>query len=324
MSVRNAALAALVIGAVLFFVFDLRFPNFPPVSVKAEALACVGGFIDDAGHCSKETVFPITNSLLTTVIVNVLLVLVVILGVRNQMVPRGFQNFVELVIGSLHDFAVGVDKKHVAKFFPFVATAFLLIMLSNFIGLVPGVGSIGACEVVTDPARIEKMEANKPKILKTSYDSLPLQCDHDAHEELVPFFRAPTADLNMTVAIALISVILIQYFGLKALGLEYLARFFNFREGPVSTIIGLIELFSEFIRVVSFAFRLFGNIFAGEVVLIVMGYMFPYMLPLPFYAFEVFVSLMQAVIFSVLTLVFMSMATLSHGPGHDEQKATAH
>jgi len=153
---------------------------------------------------------------------------------------------------------------------------------------------------------------------------LPLQCDHHEHEELVPFLRAPTADLNMTLALGLMSVILIEYFGLKALGLEYLTRFFNFREGPMFTVIGFIELLSEFIRIISFAFRLFGNIFAGEVVLIVMGYLFPYMLPLPFYAFEVFVALMQAVIFSVLTLVFMSMATQAHGGGHDEQEAAAH
>jgi len=321
MSVRNAALVALVIGAVLY-VFGFNFPTFPPVSVKAEALACIGGVIDDAGHCSKETVIPITNSLITTLIVDVLLVLMVVLGVKNQMVPRGFQNFIELVVGSLHDFAVGVDKKNVAKFFPFVATAFLLIMLSNFIGLFPGAGSIGTCQKVTDPARIEAME--KKVIKPTSFDTLPLQCDHHEHEELVPFLRAPTADLNMTLALGLLSVILIEYFGLKALGLEYLTRFFNFREGPMFTVIGFIELLSEFIRIVSFAFRLFGNIFAGEVVLIVMGYLFPYMLPLPFYAFEVFVALMQAVIFSVLTLVFMSMATQAHGGGHDEHEAAAH
>lgn len=321
MSVRNAALVALVIGAVLFY-FGLNFPTFPPVSVKAEALTCIGGAIDDAGHCSKETVLPITNSLLTTLIVDVLLVLMVVFGVKNQMVPRGFQNFIELVVGSLHDFAVGVDKKNVAKFFPFVATAFLLILLSNFIGLVPGAGSIGMCQKVTDEARVAELE--KKVIKPTAFDSLPLQCDHHEHEELVPFLRAPTADLNMTLALGLLSVILIEYFGLKALGLEYLTRFFNFREGPMFTVIGFIELLSEFIRIVSFAFRLFGNIFAGEVVLIVMGYLFPYMLPLPFYAFEVFVALMQAVIFSVLTLVFMSMATQAHGDGHDDHKAAAH
>jgi F-type H+-transporting ATPase subunit a len=120
-------------------------------------------------------------------------------------------------------------------------------------------------------------------------------------------------------------VVLIQYFGLKSLGLGYLTRFFNFREGPMFTVIGFIELISEFIRVISFAFRLFGNIFAGEVVLVVLAHLFPYMLPLPFYGFEVFVALMQAVIFSVLTLVFMSMATQAHG-GHDdaEHGAAAH
>ncbi|MFM2031307.1 MAG: hypothetical protein RLZZ297_72, partial [Chloroflexota bacterium] len=282
MSVRNAALVALVIGAVLFFL-GFKFPTFPPVSVKAEALACIGGVIDDAGHCSKETVLPITNSLLTTLIVDVLLVLMVVFGVKSQMVPRGFQNFIELVVGSLHDFAVGVDKKNVAKFFPFVATAFLLILLSNFIGLFPGAGSIGVCQQVTDPVRIAEIESKQVK--PTSFDSLPLQCTrfsaghgeeattdeaHKTHFELVPFLRAPTADLNMTLALGLLSVILIEYFGLKALGLEYLTRFFNFREGPMFTVIGFIELLSEFIRIVSFAFRLFGNIFAGEVVLIVM------------------------------------------------------
>jgi F-type H+-transporting ATPase subunit a len=155
------------------------------------------------------------------------------------------------------------------------------------------------------------------------YANWPLTCSAD--ELLVPYLRAPSADLNMTLALGLISVVLIQYFGLKALGLGYLTRFFNFREGPMFTVIGFIELISEFIRVISFAFRLFGNIFAGEVVLVVLAHLFPYMLPLPFYGFEVFVALMQAVIFSVLTLVFMSMATQAHG-GHDdaEHGAAAH
>lgn len=318
MRVRTGALLALVIGAALYFGLGMKFPTFPPVSVKAEALLCIGGGgLINAGTCDGGV--PITNSLLATIVVDVLLVLMVVFGVKNQMVPRGFQNFVELVVGSLHDFAVGVDKKNVAKFFPFVATAFLLILLSNFAGLVPGVGSIGFCQEHHAENAVEKPRN------ATFFDSLPLQCDYEKHEELVPVLRAPTADLNLTLALGLMSVVLIEYFGLKALGLEYLTRFFNFREGPMFTAIGLIELLSEFIRIVSFAFRLFGNIFAGEVVLIVMGYLFPYMLPLPFYAFEVFVALMQAVIFSVLTLVFMSMATQAHGDGHgDEHEAAAH
>jgi len=127
----------------------------------------------------------------------------------------------------------------------------------------------------------------------------------------------------MTLALGLISVVLIQYFGLKALGAEYLVRFFNFKEGAMFAVIGFIELISEFIRIISFAFRLFGNIFAGEVVLVVLASLFPYMLPLPFYAFELFVAAMQAIIFSVLTLVFMSMATQAHGGGHEDHGAEA-
>jgi F-type H+-transporting ATPase subunit a len=321
MRIRNAVLVALAIGAVMYFGLGLQFPREDlHISVKAEALMCIGGAMDAAHPGECKSGFPITNSLVTTVIVDLLLVLTILFGVRKaKMVPRGFQNFVELVVGAFHDFAVGVDKKNVAKFFPFAATAFFLIMLSNLLGLLPGAGSIGMCQPYAKAAGAGAEVSAEP----SRYADWPLTCE--AGELLVPYLRAPSADLNMTLALGLISVVLIQYFGLKSLGLGYLTRFFNFREGPMFTVIGFIELISEFIRVISFAFRLFGNIFAGEVVLVVLAHLFPYMLPLPFYGFEVFVALMQAVIFSVLTLVFMSMATQAHG-GHDdaEHGAAAH
>jgi len=321
MRIRNAVLVALGIGAVLYYL-GLYLPEVPHISVKAEALACINGHITKPGECSEGS-FPITNSLVTTVIVDLLLILTVVFGIsKAQLVPRGFQNIVELVVGTFYDFAVGVDKKNVAKFFPFAATAFLLILLSNFIGLVPGAGSIGTC---VEHAHAAAAGAEAEGAVTTFYSSWPLNCPEGT--ELVPFLRAPSADLNMTLALGLISVVLIQYFGLKALGAEYLVRFFNFKEGPMFTVIGFIELISEFIRIISFAFRLFGNIFAGEVVLVVLASLFPYMLPLPFYAFELFVAAMQAIIFSVLTLVFMSMATQAHGGGsHDDhgQEAAAH
>jgi F-type H+-transporting ATPase subunit a len=323
MRIRNAVLVALGIGAVMYFVLGLSFPREDlHISVKAEALACVGGAMDTAhpGECASG--FPITNSLVTTVIVDLLLILAVVFGIRKaQMVPRGFQNVVELVVGTFYDFAVGVDKKNVAKFFPFAATAFLLILLSNLLGLIPGAGSVGMCQPYAKAAGAGAEATHTASI----YADWPLTCE--AGELLVPYLRAPSADLNMTLALGLISVVLIQYFGLKALGAEYLVRFFNFKEGPMFTVIGFIELISEFIRIISFAFRLFGNIFAGEVVLVVLASLFPYMLPLPFYAFELFVAAMQAIIFSVLTLVFMSMATQAHGGGsHDDHghEAAAH
>jgi F-type H+-transporting ATPase subunit a len=306
----------------MYFVLGLSFPREDlHISVKAEALMCVGGEVDAAhpGECASG--FPITNSLVTTVIVDLLLILAVVFGVRKaQIVPRGFQNVVELVVGTFYDFAVGVDKKNVAKFFPFAATAFLLILLSNLLGLIPGAGSIGMCQPYAKAAEAGAEAAHTASI----YADWPLTCG--AGELLVPYLRAPSADLNMTLALGLISVVLIQYFGLRALGAEYLVRFFNFKEGPMFTVIGFIELISEFIRIISFAFRLFGNIFAGEVVLVVLASLFPYMLPLPFYAFELFVAAMQAIIFSVLTLVFMSMATQAHGGGHDDKghEAAAH
>ena len=134
----------------------------------------------------------------------------------------------------------------------------------------------------------------------------------DANETLIPYLRAPAADLNVTLAFALVAMFMVEFFGFQALGLGYLTKFFNFKEGPLGVFLGLIELISEISRVISFAFRIFGNIFGGEVILLVMAYLFPLLLPLPFYGFEVFVALLQAIIFAILTLVFFSIATIAH------------
>ncbi len=136
----------------------------------------------------------------------------------------------------------------------------------------------------------------------------------------MPILRSPSADLNVTLAFAIVAVIMIQVFGFQALGVGYLTKFFNFREGGMGFFVGILEFISEIVRIVAFAFRLFGNIFAGEVILVVMAFLFPYILPLPFYGLELFVAFMQAFIFSVLTLVFMSIATIGHG-GHDEHES---
>jgi F-type H+-transporting ATPase subunit a len=110
---------------------------------------------------------------------------------------------------------------------------------------------------------------------------------------------------------------MVEVFGFQALGLSYLTKFFNFREGFMGALVGIMELISEFVRIIAFAFRMFGNIFAGEVILVVMSFLFPYLLPFLLYGLEAFVAAIQAVIFSVLTLVFMSIAVLPHA-GHDE------
>jgi F-type H+-transporting ATPase subunit a len=225
-----------------------------------------------------------------------------------QLIPRGFQNIVELMVEGFYNFAQSVDRKNVAKFFPLCASIFFFVLYSNYFALVPGVGSIGVC-------RVEHAAEGAAHIPPSpTFANFPGYCPDG---KVIPALRAPSSDLNVTLAWALAAVFMIELFGFQALGVGYLTKFFNFREGVMGFLVGLLELISEFVRIIAFSFRLFGNIFAGEVVLGVMAYLFAYLLPLPFYGLELFVAFMQAFIFSVLTLVFMSLATISHG-GHDE------
>lgn len=311
-------IALALVGAVLYLL-GIRSTQLH-ISVAAEPVFCAGGVREGAERCAEG--FPVTNSLIMTVLVDLLLLLTIIFGVRNmQLVPRGFQNIVEAIVEAFYNFSRGVDAKNVAKFFPFCATVFFFVLYANLFGLVPGVGSIGLCA----PEHVEAA-ASEAEHVPSFLETWPLACEKGTL--LVPYLRAPSADLNVTLAFALVSVFLIQVFGFQALGVGYLTKFFNihgfrtsFTQGLLDLFIGLLELISEFVRIVAFAFRLFGNIFAGEVVLVVMAFLFPYLLPLPFYGLELFVAFIQAVIFSVLSLVFMSLAVQAHG-GHDDHGHT--
>lgn len=217
----------------------------------------------------------VTNSLLTSwVVVIILIFFAVSLSRRISVIPSYAQLLLEIPIEALYNVVRGVAGHRAVVFFPYVATFFLFILLSNLSGLIPGVGTIGVKE----------------------------------HGALVPFFRAPTADLNTTLALALVSVGLVQYHGLKTFGTKYLSKFFTLKN-PMLTFVGLLEFLGEIAKVISFAFRLFGNIFAGEVLLVVTSSLIPIIAPVPFYGLELFVGLIQAVVFSMLTLVFLNMAT---------------
>jgi len=138
-------------------------------------------------------------------------------------------------------------------------------------------------------------------------------------EGQVPLLRSMNADVTMTLAIACISVIMTQIFGIAALGVfPYAGKFFvaPWRD-PIGCFIGILELIAEFAKVISFTFRLFGNIFAGEVLLVVISFLMPYVAPIPFLGLEIFVGFIQALVFCMLTLVFVKMATMAHG-GHEE------
>lgn len=313
MSSRNRitliVLGAIVAGIIARLVFPM---GSPAVSVRAEDLPFgIPNF---------------TNSFFVLLIVDLLLIMLAFLATRNmQLVPRGLQNFMEWVIESMFNFFSSINKKWTPAAFPLLATIFLMVIVSNWAGLLPGFGSIGFCD-----SEGHSSQGALALNLKDPYAGLlPVQFPQAAAEDgtskylgcqpgdsLLELFRAPTADLNLTLALALIAFIAIEYFGFRALGFGYLGKFFNFKGGVVGIIVGLFELISEIARIPAFMFRLFGNIFAGEVLLIVMIFLLPLALPLPFYIFEVFVGFIQAFIFSVLTIAFIGLATEHHGDDH--------
>lgn len=222
---------------------------------------------------------PITNSLLTTWLVMAILVFISFILTRKiSIIPSHRQAIAEIIIGGLYDFFHAVVGKHIKTIFPLVITLFLFIISANWIGLLPGIGTIG----------IKHGEST-----------------------ITPIFRPATADINTTLALAVTAVLAIQYFGFSIVGTKYISRFFNLR-GPINFFVGILELFSEFAKIISFAFRLFGNIFAGEVLLTVIAFLMPVVIPLPFLAMELFVGFIQALVFSMLTAVFLNVA-LSHG-----------
>ena len=255
------------------------------------------------------------------------------------MIPSGIQSVAELIIGGLYDFFGTVTGHHIKKFFPVVASIFLFVIIANWVGLLPGVGTIGfthtleavheatvethtaetkPSEEVTDDhgAVVQKVAddhavESKPAEVKTAVEEkAPAEASH-GEAKFTPLLRAATADLNMTVALAIFAVIAIQYFGFSIVGFHYSSKFFNF-SNPIMFILGILELMSEISKIISFAFRLFGNIFAGEVLLAVLAFLMPFVIPLPFLLMELFVGFIQALVFSMLTAVFLNVA-VSHG-----------
>lgn len=242
------------------------------ISLAAERLWTLGGF-------------PISNALLTTWIVMGVLIVFSIAATRKlSLIPGNLQLVAEMLVGGLHDFFGSIAGSYVGQFFPIIASLFIYILLANWIGLLPGVGTIGFYRTV----------------------------GHVAEPEFIPLFRGAMSDLNTTVALALVSVVAMQYFGFKNLGHHYAKRFINFKD-PIMFSVGLLEIISDLSKVISFAFRLFGNIFAGEVLLAVMGFLMPFIVPLPFLFMELFVGLIQALVFSMLSAAFFTIAV-----SHDE------
>ncbi len=400
-----------VAGGALGDAFGLGFLGspIPEISVPGEKIADIGGY-------------ELINSSILLWAAILIIITISFLGTRNmKMVPTGFQNFVEFMVESFIGLVESVGGPAARRFLPLVMTIFLTVLVSNWLGILPGVGTIGrietaeelieeeledAEEVVLDE-RIEdlievaehdggvltrsqaeaQVDTHSPEFelaayrealaeigdekltvfdgsgnfnyipfgrgedTKTPFENLvsgipdnlsaeeqleeikagieegvvaapPLDDDGDKQPELVgkntgiliPYLRGPNTDLNTTLAIALVAMFAIQFWGVRTLGFRgYGGKFINLKNGPIHFAVGLLEIVSEVSRIISFTFRLFGNMFAGEVLLVVMAFLFPLIGIIPFLGLELFVGASQAFIFAMLTLVFAVVATSAHG-----------
>lgn len=235
----------------------------PHISIKPDIVARIGSF-------------PITNSLLLSVFVFAVFAALVA-GYNSELKKKKKSSFFYTIHGfvrGIHSFFESALGDRTDYFFPLVGAFFFYILLNNWSGLLPGVGSI---------------------------------LYHNA-----PLFRANTADLNTTVALAIITMVYVQYVGIKIVGAKsHIGKFVNFAS-PIAFFVGILEIISEFSRILSFAFRLFGNIFAGEVLLAVVAFLIPYGASFPFLLLETFVGLIQALVFAMLSAVLFRLAVSEH------------
>jgi len=314
----------------LFGVGALRGEELPVISLAAENIPLPFSVPLLGDH--------IPNTLPATWLTMVILIVVALLynrAVKKEGPPSRFRVAVESISEGMLGFMEGVGGEHVRDFFPLVATFFLFIAISNWCGILPGFGSIGVevAHHAEAASAVEHVDEGEEAVADEHSEA----AEHGEEEtELIPFFRSANAHLSTTLALALISVAATQYYGLKIQGKSYLNKYFNFQasspkpeepkeglEGAISKfarvvemvvngIVGLLEILLEALKALPFAFRLFGNIFAGEVLLFVVSYLFLFVFPIIFLGLELFVGLIQALIFSMLTLVFFSMAATSH------------
>ena len=291
----------LVFGPLGASFLGIESPSFmsiskPHVELPAEGLFEVAGF-------------PITNTLIASWLTIIVLVIVFYVCTRKmKLIPGRLQNLAEMAVEGLLNFVEGAaGKKHARLLFPAVATIFIYVIANAYLALLPFFSTI----VVT------------------------------GHEgELVPLFRGANTDVNVPLSIAVMSFIFVEFWGMKSLGtFRYLGEFFNVGQlgrgikelfrgkirsaitnvgfGFINLFVGLLEVFSHLIRIVSFTFRLFGNMTAGMVLLLMISFLVPWIIAVPFYGLEVLLGFVQALIFAGLTLVFASVAVLPHHEDHE-------
>lgn len=283
-----------------------------------------------AEHLSEQPLFTLpiigefyfTNTLLATLIADVILIVIAIVvnrAVRSgNLIPFGFAGAVEALLEVIYNLTESTAGKWAKKIFPFFATITLLVLVANWMELIPGVDSIGILHHTDHGYPVREILPGVMTIVKPAQGSEGEM--HEGGYGVIPFVRVVSTDLNFTIGLALISVFMTQVFGLRALGASYLTKFINVKGiftrpifGVIDFGVGLLETISEISKILSFSFRLFGNIFAGSVLLFVIGTLVPVFAQSIFLLLEFFVGLIQAFVFGMLTMVFMAQATQGHG-----------
>ena len=347
---RLIIIGALVytVVTVLLSIFLLKPPQ-PIIEIKGEPLIHVADFGNEMLN------FNITNTLLTAWILTAMLTIICLVAVRRRsMIPSGFYNVFEALIEWIYSFVTSIaGEKNGRRFFPLVATLLIYIAFANVMSLTPVFNTIG----VFVPLHAEEEEFHEQALVFTDTggislitpgaDFVELDADecvagHDGDEcrehaieaataesasgsneklgLLFPYLRGINTDLMTPLSFALISVLMIQWWGISTLGFfKYANKFINF-SSPINFFVGFLETIAEFAKIISFSFRLFGNMLAGEILLLVMTFLVALSSPIMviFYGLEVFVGLIQAFVFATLTLVFAMGAVTSHDE-HEHQ-----
>jgi len=320
-------------------------PIQPHVQLPAEKLSCTplialpAPFGDKpAEHCLEAAaeghgeVEPVTGIYLTNTMVAMFITDIILLLIgfgfyryskSGSLLPKGFSGAVEALLEVIYNLTQTTAGKFARSIFPWFATITLFVLISNWTELIPLVDSFGILEKVHSGGyQIQQLTSWLATIVKPEAGTVVT----DGYT-VVPFVRVVSTDLNFTVALALIAVVMVQVTGIRAQGMGYFRKFWNTKTlfnkpifGVIDFAVGILELVSEFSKVLSFAFRLFGNIFAGSVLLFVIGSLVPVFAQTGFLMLEFFVGMIQAIVFGMLTMTFMSQATQGHGE-HEEALA---
>lgn len=260
---------------------------------------------------------PFTNTLLAMFIVDIILIALAYSVYRNSkkgsLVPTGISGFFEMLVEMLYNLTENTAGRWAKRIFPWFATILILVLFTNLIKMIPGFESIGLLHPSEEGYPISQVFGN----VYTVKDG---EAAPGEGYIVTPFLRGTSTDLNFTVALALISVIMTQVIGIRAQGPRYFSKFLNFTTmfkkpflGFMDFIVGLLELISEFAKILSFSFRLFGVMFSGIVLVAIVSKMVPVFVPSLIYFFELFMGVIQAFVFGMLTMVFMAQATQGHG-----------